>query len=623
MILQALTRYYDILAADPASTIAREGYSTEKISFVLQLSIRGKMIALIPLVQKDGNREIPRLMVVPAGVKRTVNVAPNFLWDNGEYIFGMLKPKKEPDDRPERTAQHAKDCFASFKEHHLRLLAGVDSPVAQAMVAFLTTHDPSTIEQNPILLGQMDALKKGGNIVFQLEGCEDFAHEDPAIRTRWGQSQAESDEESSAQCLITGEIAPIARIHKSIKGVRDAQPMGATIVGFNAPAYESYNREQGSNAPVSKRAAFAYTTVLNYLLSSESSTPKIHMGDTTVVYWAESPDPTYASIFYDLFDPTYITLDNPNPAEDQPTTRLLVAIAEKIQKGVPIDLKDAMANLDPRTRFCVLGLAPNASRLSIRFFHQNAFEDIVRRIMAHYEDMEIQPQYAGKQTRITPRMIIEETVSKKSSDKSPSPLMAGALMNAILTNTPYPAALYYAIINRVRADMDDKSKRIEKINYVRASVIKAHLKRKYRAQPDSPIQEVLTMALNEQSRHPAYLLGRLFAVLEKVQAEAIGDVNATIKDRYFTTACASPASVFPVLLRLAQHHVTKAEYGRNSDRRIQDILGLLDMEEHPIPRRLSLDEQGIFILGYYHQRAAFYTPRNNNEEIPQTALENQ
>jgi len=131
------------------------------------------------------------------------------------------------------------------------------------------------------------------------------------------------------------------------------------------------------------------------------------------------------------------------------------------------------------------------------------------------------------------------------------------------------------------------------------------------------------MALNEQSRLPAYLLGRLFAVLEKVQAEAIGDVNATIKDRYFTTACASPASVFPVLLRLAQHHVTKAEYGRNSDRRIQDILGLLDMEEHPIPRRLSLDEQGIFILGYYHQRAAFYTPRNNNEEIPQTALENQ
>jgi len=622
MILQSLVRYYDILAADPASPIAREGYSTEKISFALQLSIQGSMIALIPLVQKDGKREIPRLMVVPEGVKRTVNITPNFMWDNSEYVFGMLKPKKEPDDKPERTAQHAIDCLASFKDLHIRLLTGGDSPGAQAVIAFLSSYDPSTTPNNPILLGHMEDMKKGGNIVFQLEGSEGFVHDDPAIRARWEQNRAESGDELSAQCLITGDVAPIARIHKSIKGVRDAQSSGATIVGFNAPAYESYNREQGSNAPVSKRAAFAYTTVLNHLLSTESSTPKIHMGDTTVVYWAESPDPTYASVFYALFDPTFILQDNPNPSEDQPTTRLLVSIAEKNQKGAPIDLQAVLANLNPKMRFYVLVLAPNASRLSIRFFHQNAFVDIVRRIIAHYEDMEIQPQYSNQKTRITPRMIIDETVSKKSSDKSPSPLMAGALMNAILTNTPYPAALYYAIINRVRADMDDKSKRIEKINYVRAAVIKAHLKRKYRAQPNSPVQEVLTMALNEQSRHPAYLLGRLFAVLEKVQAEAIGDANATIKDRYFTTACASPASVFPDLLRLAQHQVAKAEYGQNSDLPIQEILGLLDMQENPIPRRLSLDEQGVFILGYYHQRAAFYTPRSNNEKTAQTELEN-
>jgi CRISPR-associated protein Csd1 len=197
------------------------------------------------------------------------------------------------------------------------------------------------------------------------------------------------------------------------------------------------------------------------------------------------------------------------------------------------------------------------------------------------------------------------------------------VLRAIFNQAPYPAALYYAIINRIRADMDDSSKRIKKINYVRAAIIKACLKRKYRNQSQDPIQEVLIMSLNEQSTIPAYVLGRLFAVLEKLQQEAIGDVNASIKDRYFTSACASPASVFPVLLRLSQHHISKAEYGRSSDRRIQDILDLLDVEKNPVPARLTLDEQGIFVLGYYHQRTAFYIPKNKGGENESKKLENE
>jgi CRISPR-associated protein Csd1 len=192
-------------------------------------------------------------------------------------------------------------------------------------------------------------------------------------------------------------------------------------------------------------------------------------------------------------------------------------------------------------------------------------------------------------------------------------------MRAILTDSPYPAALYNAIINRLRADMDDQQNRIHKINYVRAAVVKAFLRRKYRRQPQHPSQEVLVMSLNEKSTIPAYVLGRLFAVLEKVQKEAVGDMNATIKDRYFTSACASPASVFPVLLRLSQHHISKAEYGYASDNRIQGLLNLLDVEKHPFPARLSLDEQGIFVLGYYHQRVAFYTHKNEAKEAETTS----
>jgi CRISPR-associated protein Csd1 len=231
-------------------------------------------------------------------------------------------------------------------------------------------------------------------------------------------------------------------------------------------------------------------------------------------------------------------------------------------------------------------------------------------MMQHYRDLEIVKEYDNQPAYITVGHLLQETVSQKSKDKDASPLMAGSVMRSILTGAPYPAALYYAIINRIRADVDDDQKHIHKIGYVRAAVIKAFLTRKYRNQ--DKYQEVLVMSLNEQATTPAYVLGRLFAVLEKAQQEAIGDVNASIKDRYFTSACASPASVFPVLLRLSQHHISKAEYGRHLDGRIQDILGLLDIQKNPIPARLTLDEQGVFVLGYYHQRAAFYAKRQDD-----------
>jgi CRISPR-associated protein Csd1 len=281
-----------------------------------------------------------------------------------------------------------------------------------------------------------------------------------------------------------------------------------------------------------------------------------------------------------------------------------------------LDLSNLMADLkDENPRFYILGLAPNAARISVCFFITDPFEKIVERIMGHYRDLEMVKEFDSQPTYITVRHFLDETVSKKAREAKAPPLMAGAVFRAILTNAPYPAALYYAILNRIRADIDDSSKGIHKISYVRAAAIKAFLLRKYRNQSRNPFQEVLVMSLNEQSTIPAYVLGRLFAVLEKVQQEAIGNVNASIKDRYFTSACASPASVFPILLRLSQHHISKAEYGYTSDRRIQEILNLLDIEKNPIPPRLSLDDQGVFILGYYHQRAAFYARKTDTSTV--------
>ena len=266
-----------------------------------------------------------------------------------------------------------------------------------------------------------------------------------------------------------------------------------------------------------------------------------------------------------------------------------------------MDVAALREGLDDSTRFYVLGLASNAARLAVRFFLTEPFGVFAERIMQHYKDLEIEKEYPNQPTYLSPYRILAECVSPKATRrdeelKSSWSLLGGALMRAILTGAPYPEGLYAAIINRIRHDTDEEKRSI-KINYVRAAYIKAHLLRKYRRQAQNPYQEALQMSLNESYTHPAYVLGRLFAVLEKAQQRSNWqNINASIKDRYFTSACASPASVFPILLRLSQHYTTKAEYGGMlSDRRIQDLLGML--EAKPFPNRLTLDEQGVFRAG--------------------------
>lgn len=607
MILQALNRYYDILLADPKSEIAPFGYSTVGVSFALNLSAEGELLDVLPLfdqVQRGKKTvDVPRSFILPQQVKRSVNVAPNFLWDNSVYVLGIS-------DKDETKPQYSSERFGAFCQLHRRLLEGLDSEISRSLYTFLDRYDPQEGRQHPAIVANLESLLKGGNLVFRVQGK--FAHEDPIIRDAWESSQAGGDA-VLMQCLVTGRKSPISRLHPSLKRVRGAQSSGATLIGFNAAAYESYNRSQGLNSPISQKATDAYTTTLNYLLSDANPNPKFYLGDATIVYWAESQNPAYASAFASIFDPTYVEDDS---AEEQTGRKraeaTLKAVTEKVKRVQMLDLDGLLADLqDENPRFFILGLAPNVARVSVRFFIADPFEKIVQNILTHYRDLEIVKEYDNQPSYLTVEYILRETVSQKSRDKDAAPLLAGTVFRAILTNSAYPAALYNAIINRIRSDMDDSSQNIHKINYVRAAVIKAYLIRKYRHHTQNPFKEVLRMALNEQSTIPAYLLGRLFAVLEKVQGEAIGDVNASIKDRYFTSACASPRTVFPTLLRLSQHHIAKAEYGYASDRRIQEILGLLDVEKNPIPSRLTLDEQGIFVLGYYHQRAVLYTKRND------------
>ena len=267
MILQALTRYYEVLARE--EKVSRKGWCTAKVSYAVNLSKEGKIKNIFCLKEEDirGKKKIivPKAMQVPEMVPRSSGVSANFLCDNAKYFLGI---DREMDDNNKKC--RALECFHAAREKHLFLLDGVKGEMAQAIRLYFENWKPEKAEENEEIKEIWDDLTDGGNLVFCM-GMK-WAQEDDDIRNMWEESQKKSGEETEGICLVTGEKAPIARIHKTIKGVPGAQSSGAALVSFNAQAFESYGKEQSYNAPVGKYAEFAYTTALNYLLSKREYT---------------------------------------------------------------------------------------------------------------------------------------------------------------------------------------------------------------------------------------------------------------------------------------------------------------------------------------------------------------
>ena len=597
MILQSLVKYYEILANDKESDIPKLGYCNANISYAVNLSLDGELLNIIPLkigIQRGKKIvEVPQNMEVPEQEKKASGVKSNFLCENSSYIFGV-----DNKGNPERS----KECFKAFKVLHTTVLQNIDNAAAKAVINFVTNWDIDKGLGHPALDMYLDEILLGANFVFKVDGGE-FVHQNKEIRYAWEKYNSYPESTNVMQCLVTGKESSIARLHPSIKGVKGAKSMGGSIVSFNDRAYESYGRykQQGLNAPVSEYAAFAYSTVINYLLDDISH--KLYFGDATIVFWAESPKKIYQD-FMSLYINDGTVNNDDSIVKDEVAASEVKSIFEKIAQGKPIDeLSDVF---DERTNFHILAISPNAARLAVRFFISNSFGELVKRIALHYQDLRIEKQYPTDPDTFSVWRLLNETVSPNSTDKAATPLMAGATLKAIITGSSYPASLYNSIMLRIKAEKD--------INYYKVSIIKGYLLRKYKT--TNKFKEVLTMALNEQSDNRAYIFGRLFAVLEKAQLDANPGINSTIKDRYFTSACATPASVFPILLRLSQHHISKSEYGYTSDKKIALILEKLDIDNNPFPSNLLLEEQGIFILGYYHQRNAIYQKNiKKSEEI--------
>lgn len=574
MIIQALYEYYKRLEQDPNIHIPAFGFSNEKIHFVLVVDKSGKLVNVKDLREKIEKKNIARQLIVPAPNKKSCGIDPNFIWGNTGYVLGA-------DNKEHKDKNRLKKLFTEFKKFQHSLGNEIDDIGMDAILKFLDLWQPKGVKQ----LKYWEEMA-GMNLVFQLDDERKYIHEHPAIKERWIKYCRENQSDYKAFCLISGQKKSIARLHPSIKGIPPpAQSSGTSIVSFNLDSFCSYNKEQSFNAPVSEDITFNYTTALNSLLRFDSR-QKVQIGDATTVFWAEGKTPI-ESFLKDILDP-----QNNNQADLGDIRRFLEAIREgKMSKEI-----ENAKNM----KFYILGLSPNASRLSVRFWYISTIEDISRKLGQHFKDLAITRNYDNEPEFPGMWHLLHET-SVQGKSENISPLLSGAFMRSILTGLRYPSEILTAVLERIRAD--------QKINYLRAALIKAYLIRNSRFQ-NKEEREVVNMSLDKGEKNIGYRLGRLFAILEKAQKDAIPGANTTIKDRYYGSASATPAIVFPQLLRLAQHHIQKSEYGINIDKQIEDVV----QDIQKFPSHLSLEDQGIFALGYYHQKQDFYKKSEKKEE---------
>ena len=595
MILQSLVRCYDSLAAQ--GTLKRPGWSAVKVQWGLCLTADGQVSSVEMLgAANEKGKLLPRMMFLPTPVKRTSGKAASFLCDNAKYLLGITSEMRSSEHTPSdsKAIKDAGTCFRISAQRHHDLLDGVSCPMAQAILRFFDAWQPEQALQTPALLEHFDDLCKGGNLLFCLInelGTVTEAQNVPEIQAAWDASVSNSSERSAfGRCLVTGDEDTIAMLHPSIKGVVGAQSSGASLVSFNALAFESYgrNKGQGLNAPVGNHAAFAYGEALNYMLREKNYHSLL--GSATLVYWAETAQSAYSDCFAALLG-----------TNEDMTQNTLDGVMKAIRLGQGLQWKNVP--LDSRTPFYILGLSPNASRLSVRFFLQGTFGDFAANLARHQERLNIiRPSFDQRET-LSAYSLLKETANPNSRDKLPPSHLVGDLLRAILGDTPYPVSLLTQTELRIHAEHN--------VSRGKAAILKAWL---LKNGSNPQYKEVIDVQLNEQTNYAPYVLGRLFAVLESLQQKANPGINATIMDRYFNAACATPSIVFPTLLKLAQSHLKKLDTGYfiYYDKQMTELCGRLT---DSYPARLNLQDQGIFQLGYYHQKQKFFTKKEENSNV--------
>lgn len=569
MILQALNDYYERKAADPESGIAPEGFEYKEIPFVLVLDESGALVNIEDTREMVGKKLRARSFLVPQGEKRSSGIRAYLLWDNVEYALGVVSKGK-----PERV----KSQHSAFLERIKSL--DLDDVGVKAVISFLSVSPIDAINGYEKV---QEMLESGAFISFRLNADTGLVCQRESVVEHLQHLSGSVDD--SGFCLISGSSDAQANLQPAIKGVRGTNTTGGNIVSFNLAAFNSFGKTQGANAPMGEKASFAYTTALNHLLGKDSS-QKIQVGDTTAVFWSERQNHIEDELS-DLFS---------EPPKDNPDQ-----LTDKVQALLKAVDSGSFPPEDDEIKFFILGLSPNAARISIRFWHAGTVSEFSKKIAQHFHDLEI--SHGPKQRDHVSIWWLLRSIAALGKSENIPPNLAGDWMRAILTGSPYPETLFQSAIRRIHAERE--------VSYERAALIKACLNRKNRNQNQQ--EKEMSVSLELDNTNPGYRTGRLFAVLEKVQEEASPGINATIRDRYYSSASGRPASVFPILMRMKNHHLGKLEKGREIY--FEKLLGevMEELDSRGFPDQLNLQDQGRFAIGYYHQRQAFFTKANNKE----------
>ncbi len=580
MILQALKEYYDRKASDPESGIAPEGFEIKAMPFLIVINDDGTFRNIEDTREGDGRNKKPKSFLVPRSQPRAGSRSYEttfFLWDHIGYLFG------EPVSDPKSPKQHA--TWLSFLKNLPDSLK-INPEVSPVLKFYGNLKNLSAIKAHSLW---NECIKTTScNMSFKIAGrilpvpCSQavVAHVSSIV------SKAENNNEApvtTGVCLVTGEVTQLVRITSDTRIGKDAKK----LVGFQKNSgYDSYGKEQCLNAPIGKPGEFAFTTALNTLLKSGQ---RMLVGDAVTIFWSEK-DSDFEKQFTSFFN---------EPAKDDPDRQTVAvrSLFSSVHNG-------SFSADESQTRFYVLGLSPNAARISIRFWIVGTIADMAQRICQHFDDLKI--IHGPKESEFLSlfRLLVSTATQGKSENIPPN--IAGETMRSILEGLPYPKTLLHAAIRRIRAERE--------ISYPRASLIKACLNRNQRFyQNNQPQEKELTVSLDKENTNIGYRLGRLFATLEKIQQEANPGINATIRDRFYSSASASPVMAFGNLMRGKNHHLAKLENaGRkvNFERLLGEIMSGIPASGYP--SHLNLDDQGRFAIGYYHQMQDFFQTKTKD-----------
>ncbi len=595
MILQALVNYFNRKQAEKPEAMPPFGFEKSSVDYSIILDSDGSVIGVQPLSElvkygkdnsktkivsqkrvvlkyalKKPKRKNDPIEIVPV---RTSGTAAHFSYDNASYVLGIDSSLEEKKLKARRT------WFA--KVQHM-VGDEIEDEGFQAFLKFIDSWNPN----DPKGIDSLEELENKV-ILFSINSVSDLINERPKVKEAWLSFLKESKVAQKGICLISGMEAPISSTHSKIIGVKGTDKNRGSIVSFNIDSSESFGKKQNFNSPTSILSAFKYTTALNYLLSKDSN-KNVQLGNTTTVFWAEKED----DMEYAL---PWVVSYNRQPGDLEEASDLEL---ERFLKAMKAGKTPNNMGFNDDVKFYILGLVPNKARISVRFWFPTTVGKLRDNLRKHLEDVSIE---GPRDYPPSIWVIINETLKKKKDentgrmkvlekmDTSPVIKLSGDLVTSIVTGKNYPSSLLWALLDRIKKDGD--------VSFTRLSMIKGLLIKNYHKE--------VTMSLNKENVEVPYLLGRLFAMLEKAQEDASGGgLNSTIKDKYFGSASATPRAVFPILFSLFAHWAKKGEHGGYHEKLIAEIME--DLPDERFSASMPLEDQGLFFIGYYHQRNDFF-----------------